>query len=271
MKVSFSTKNLAFIAADIAVNSFMQAKTIDEVIAYLDQIIAQDTERSSKLAYFAILYRKVTVAVKEAIENKEFEDNARMEKLDVIFANRYLAAYTAFENGEKPSECWLVAFQAATWFWPIVLQHLLLGMNAHINLDLGIAAAEVAPGNKIDGLKGDFYKINIILSNMIDGVQEDINKINPVVRFLDKLAGKLDERLVDFSIKIARDGAWDFALAYAAADAEQQKKLTEKRDASIAWLGRDLRQPGVILGTIVKFMRLFQWASVKRVIRVLSS
>ena len=249
----------------------MQAKTIDEVISYLDEIIAKDTQRSSKLAYFAILYRKVTVAVKEAIEKKEFEDNARMEHLDVVFANRYLKAYSQFEAGESPSECWLVAFEAATWFWPIVLQHLLLGMNAHINLDLGIAAAETAPGNKIDSLKGDFYKINVILSNMVDGVQAGINKINPVVRFLDKIAGKLDERLVDFSIKIARDGAWEFAKEYAAADVKNQKALTAERDASIAWLGRDLRQPGVLLGSIVKFMRLFQWASVRKVIRVLNS
>jgi hypothetical protein len=39
---------------------------------------------------------------------------------------------------------------------PRVVQHVLLGMNAHINLDLGVAAAEVAPGPAIAGLRGDF-------------------------------------------------------------------------------------------------------------------
>lgn len=249
----------------------MQASNINEVIAFLDQIIAENTERKSKLAYFTILYRKVTVAVKEAIEKKEFEDNARMEELDVIFANRYLEAYTQFQKGEKPSVCWLVAFEAADWFWPIVLQQLLLGINAHINLDLGIAAAEVAPGDKINGFKGDFYKINDILSSMVEGVQADINKISPVIGLLDAVAGKLDERLVDFTIQIARDGAWDFAKEYAVASAEEQQILKEKRDISIAWLGQDLRKPGFILGTIAKFIRVFETNSVTKVIKVLES
>lgn len=249
----------------------MQASNIDEVIAFLDQIIEENTERKSKLAYFTILYRKVTVAIKEAIENKEFEDNPRMEKLDVTFANRYLKAYTEFQNNEQSSESWLVASQAADEFWPIVLQHLLLGINAHINLDLGIAAAEIAPGDKIDALKGDFYKINEILSSMVEGVQTDINKISPVIGLLDSVAGKLDERLVDFTIKIARDGAWDFAKKYAVANPEEQIQLTKKRDTSIAWLGRDLRKPGFILGLIAKFIRLFETSSVTKVIKVLES
>ena len=271
MKVSFLLKNLAFITPNNAVNSFMQAQTIDEVIEYLDQIIVQNTERSSKLAYFAILYRKVTVAVKEAIEKKEFEDNERMEKLDVIFANRYLAAYTAFEKGEKPSDCWLVAFEASTWFWPIVLQHLLLGMNAHINLDLGIAAAEVSPGYDIIKLKKDFDQINVILGSMIEGVQTDINKVSPIIGLLDIAAGKFDERLADFGINIARDGAWLFAENYALATEDQKEELLKKRDASIAWLGRDLRKPGFVFGLFVKFVRLFEWASVQKVIKVLST
>lgn len=41
----------------------MQASNIDEVIAFLDQIIEENTERKSKLAYFTILYPKVTIAI----------------------------------------------------------------------------------------------------------------------------------------------------------------------------------------------------------------
>jgi hypothetical protein len=249
----------------------MQASNIDEVISFLDQIIAENTARKSKLAYFTILYRKVTVAVKEAIEKKEFEDNPRMELLDVTFANRYLKAYSEFEQGEQPSACWLVAFQAADWYWPIVLQQLLLGINAHINLDLGIAAAEVAPGNDIITLKKDFEKINEILGSMIEGVQSDINNISPVIGLLDLIAGSFDERLADFSIKIARDGAWLFAEEYALANDTEKQQLFKKRDASIAWLGRDLRKPGFVFGLFAKFIRLFETSSVTEVIKVLKS
>ncbi len=71
----------------------MAAKTIDEVIARLDNIIDAECAKNSCMAYFPILYRKVTVRIKEGILNNEFENNPRMEKLDVLFANRYIEAY----------------------------------------------------------------------------------------------------------------------------------------------------------------------------------
>lgn len=235
----------------------MQAHTIDEVIQHLDDIIAETIAQNSKLAFFPILYRKVTIAVKEGIINKDFENNERMEQLDVIFANRYLAAYTAFKDGAKPTASWQIAFDQAHAFWPLVLQHLLLGINAHINLDLGIAAAEVA-GADLDSLKGDFYKINALLSSMVEGVQDEINKISPIIGLLDLFAGKLDERLVDFSIKIARDGAWDFAQKYHSASADEKLIIIQERDHSIAWLGKDIAKPGFPLNIIAGFIKLFE-------------
>ncbi len=246
----------------------MQANTIDEVISFLDQIVEKEVRENSKLAYFPILYRKVTKAIKTAIENEEFEDNPRMEKLDVVFANRYLAAYTQFNAHESPSSCWAVCFEQGKKFWPIILQHLLLGINAHINLDLGIAAAEVS-GDKIDDLKADFYKINEILSSMVDGVQADIDKVSPVIGIMDKLAGKLDERLVDFSIQMARDGAWAFACDYAKADNTEKATLSKQRDASITWLASDIASPGMLLSAIAGFVKIFEWKDVKRIAPIL--
>ena len=50
------------------------------------------------------------------------------------------------------------------------MQHLLMGMNAHINLDLGIAASEVAGGNSIHDLKSDFMKVNDILAGLLSEI-----------------------------------------------------------------------------------------------------
>ena len=44
------------------------ARTIDEVILQLDDIIARSIREQSRLGYFAALYRKVTIKVKEGIE-----------------------------------------------------------------------------------------------------------------------------------------------------------------------------------------------------------
>ncbi|NIR65754.1 MAG: hypothetical protein GWN00_24945 [Aliifodinibius sp.] len=91
------------------------------------------------MGYFAALYRKVTIRVKE-----EFEDPERMERLDVLFANRYLEAFEQYHTRKETTVSWKLAFDTCKRWRPIVLQHLLLGMNTHIRLDLGVAAAETA-------------------------------------------------------------------------------------------------------------------------------
>ena len=140
---------------------------IDGILERLSPIVVQTKAENSPLGYFAALYRKVTLQVKSDIERSRFEDNARMERLDVIFANRYLAAYDAHRAGRTPTGVWALSFAAAQQWWPIVLQHLLLGMNAHINLDLGIAAARTAPGDRLPDLKDDFDRINEVLAGLV--------------------------------------------------------------------------------------------------------
>ena len=78
--------------------SVIPAQTITEVLQQLDIIIYDAKKNSSRLGYFPALYKRVTVEVKNKVEQKYFDDNARMEKLDVIFANRYLTAYQSYKN-----------------------------------------------------------------------------------------------------------------------------------------------------------------------------
>ena len=142
----------------------LQINSIDQVIALLDEIVSETEKSNNPLGYFAALYRNVTIKVKEGILNNFFDDGLRMEKLDVIFAKRYLDAYYSWQKNEPVTQSWQKAFELSTGFWPIVLQHLLIGINAHINLDLGIAAAEVSKNKNINDLENDFNKINEILS-----------------------------------------------------------------------------------------------------------
>src|SRR6266852_2461543 len=103
----------------------MTPQTIDEVLAELDQITRWARDERSRLGFFATLYRNVTIKVKEGIGAGLFQDGPRMEKLDVTFASRYLAALRSFRRGEPCSKCYLVSFELADRWRPIVLQHLL--------------------------------------------------------------------------------------------------------------------------------------------------
>jgi Family of unknown function (DUF5995) len=125
------------------------AATIDDVLALLREVVDESTVSADRVGYFAALYRQITVAVARAIDDGVFEDGERMSRLDARFANRYFAALHAWRMRGEPSRCWRTAFRAADEDGPVLVQHLVLGVNAHINLDLAIAAARMCPGDSI--------------------------------------------------------------------------------------------------------------------------
>ncbi len=246
-----------------------QDRSIEGVIERLGQIVVETKAENSPLGYFAALYRKVTVQVKADINDGRFEDNDRMERLDVIFANRYLAAYETFRAGDRPTEAWALSFAAARQWWPIVMQHLLLGMNAHINLDLGIAAARAAPGEQIVALKGDFDRINAVLAGLVGEVQAELTQVWPVLRILTKGSGSAGDTLINFSLEKARDAAWGVARQLAPLDREAQEREIARLDDQVTAIGRLVRYPGSFGGWITRVVRLGERGTVASRIAIL--
>ena len=122
-------------------------------------IIIEDEKKSAEVLsqLIAVHCKEIELlgraeSVKEGIEKGRFDDGPRMEQLDVNFANRYLEAYDQWKNKQPVSGPWKTAFDTEARRQPLVLQHLLLGMNVHINLDLGIAASETMAGKPLENL-----------------------------------------------------------------------------------------------------------------------
>lgn len=247
----------------------MIANSIEQVIEKLEEIIEESKEQMSPMGYFPALYKKVTENVRDGIRDKYFDDNERMEALDVVFANRYLEAYYAYQSGEPCSKSWELAFQATKSRKRVVLQHLFLGMNAHINLDLGIAAAQIAPGERLAALEGDFMKINEVLGSLVNGVQNELAQIWPLMKFLDRLGGKLDEGLADFSMEIARDGAWRVANEAADLSGNDLQRYIRQMDGRVDKFGNLIYNPGWILSTLVWVIRAMERGTVEEKIRIL--
>jgi len=236
--------------------------TIDDVITTLDTIIQECKQSNDPLGYFAALYHRVTVKVKVGIDQGFFDDGLRMEQLDLVFAKRYLDAYYAYRQQAPTSQSWQKAFLLAPDYWPIVLQHLLMGINAHINLDLGIAAAEVCQGKEINDLHDDFNKINQILSSLVHEVQDELSAIWYPLKKILQWTRDTDDLLVDFSMKIARDGAWRFACCLAALPETEWAQQIEARDQKVAAKTRLVIQPGRLIGLGFKLVRLGERGSV---------
>ena len=243
------------------------AQTIDGVIARLEAIIHDCVVRNDRMGYFPALYNRVTRAVRDAIQQGQFQDGLRMERLDVVFANRYLTAYDEYRNGQRPTASWQQAFETTKNDRHIILQDLLIGMNAHIDLDLGIAAAEVCPGNAIDGLKNDFDKINQILFQQIPTVTQQIGNVSPEFQELVNVLPFHGEVLAGLSITVLRDFAWKLAKSLAPANAFERMLLIGARDLEVDALG----VPILVDWPIIQMIKREESTDVARNIRVLAA
>jgi Family of unknown function (DUF5995) len=248
----------------------MKPSTIDEIIAVLEQIINESIRTGDRAGYFAALYYKVTCRVKTGIQNGEFEDGVRMEKLDVLFASRYLDAHTEWKNGGQPTLSWKTAFEATKRSSVLVLQQLLLGMNAHINLDLGIAAVEVAGGYSLEAIHKDFNAINTIISSLTYEVLNEITHVSPLLSLLGLHATNFTSILIQFSIDNARDGAWCFAEELIGQKGTAYVDCIKARDHGIQQLADQLvKEKGLIRFTIW-LIHVFEWKTPSKIIKVLN-
>lgn len=234
----------------------LQANSIDEVLIHLDHIIKWSRSTQSRIGYFAILYRKMTAAVQLEINNNGFTGGARMAQLDVIFANRYLQAWDAYVNNLPCPNAWCAAFDAAEKSNLVVLQHLLLGINTHINLDLAIAAAETSPPHEMDDLKNDFEKINSVIANLTQSIQDTLAEIWLPMRFINKITNKQQDAVINFSINIARRVSWKNALSLSACNEKEKTLYIEKMDRDVVCIADKIKHPGLFLKIILSIVRI---------------
>lgn len=241
----------------------MLAETIDDVIEQLGRQTARHRDAGSRLGYFPALYRRVTIAVKEGIEQGQFDDNARMERLDVVFANFYFAACAAWQQEEQPNEAWKVAFRASTRWSPVVLQHLLLGINAHINLDLGVATARVARDRSLPAIRDDFDRINAILAAVTGETKDKLTTIWPLLRLFDRFTGTLEDGFVQFSLARAREHAWHVAEQLTQLDDARRPDFIAQVDQDTARLGRLIWNPPLRTRLLLLGVRLGERGTVQ--------
>ena len=140
---------------------------IDEVVARLGEVVDRCVAESSRVGYFAAVYRRVTITIGQDVGAGRFAEPGRVAEFDETFANRFLEADEQFRAGRRPTEAWTVAFEAARRTDLSILQQLLLGINAHIRLDLGVTAAALAGGGDLRPLRGDFEAINSVLAGLV--------------------------------------------------------------------------------------------------------
>ncbi len=240
---------------------------IQQAVDRMDSLMADWEAQRDNRAVFVCSYRAITARLKQAVDDAEFEDNEWMEALDVQFAQEYFDAVEAWESGEGHlPECWRLAFELSERGRTTVTQDLLLGMNAHISHDLAIALAKVGIGSaERESRKRDHDRVNELLAAMIDTVQDEVaRRYSAILRLLDGIIGRDDEKLTDGGIRAARADAWACAVelvdASDAAESERLRRRLEERASEAA---------GLLGVAPSRFVRL--WQPVRRWDRRLAS
>lgn len=185
-----------------------------------DLAVVWDTAADGRGTFLAC-YRLMTGSMVAAVEERGFADPAWVDRLLVQFADHYFAALVAYDS--DPTEApavWRIAHDSCReprW----ELQRLLLGINAHINVDLPLTMEQLLALEwpslstaERDRRRADYLAVNDIIGRTADAVQDSVLEVAvPLLRVVDVVLGRADEFLLSRLMFRWRDRAWENTVA----------------------------------------------------------
>lgn len=200
--------------------------------------------------YFPALYARVTAEVAAAVEQRGFEDGRRMDELATTFA-RY---YTRALRRESPRpRCWEASWKVVGDQDLLVVQHLLLGINAHVNHDLPQAVVDVADrGGDLAAMRGDFDAINAILASSYSQVMDDLDR---ATRWADEAATLGGTTAFNFSLHAARRQAWSAAERLHPLGREGRRAYLAELDRLVSALAYLVTRPAFPMSLLARLAR----------------
>jgi hypothetical protein len=214
--------------------------------------------------YFPALYARATRRVMDDADAGRFVDGPRMATFVAGFASRYLDARA---DPATAARCWRGSFDVGEDASLLIVQHLLLGINAHVNFDLPqTVVGLVDAGAEFAAIRPDFDAVNAILAVTYDDVMGDLGR---VTRWTSKAAAGGGGRIFNFSLRAARDQAWRAALRLGAeADAARRDDLV-RLDGLVAALAFMVTRPTRPVRWLVPLLRRLETREPEKVTRAL--
>src|SRR5258705_5069995 len=185
---------------------------IERMQALLEPLRAADDPRR----YFHAVYLRTTIAVAGAIRGGGFIDPDWAERWDVSFASLSLEALEAAMSGGQPPRPWQTAF-GAPGDLP-ALNHVLLGMNAHINFDLPQALLMVITDAEFDDpalmaqREADHRAIDRVLASRVAAEDDELVAVSGPGSVLNRLLRPLNQRGSQRFLRESREKGWANAV-----------------------------------------------------------
>ncbi|MCI4669495.1 MAG: DUF5995 family protein [Bacteroidia bacterium] len=191
-----------------------------DIVNRMDSLAKEWENLNDNRAIFLRCYCMMTQNMVVALDAKRFQDEEWVRHMLGRFAEYYFDALACFDCGEEVPNAWKYVHEAAEQEDLHVLQHLFLGVNAHINYDLVLTLYEILrpewymlPDSKRENRYKDHLLVNTIIAETIDKVQDEVvEKHAPGMDIIDKLMGRLDEKLIAGMISNWRKSVWKHTL-----------------------------------------------------------
>ena len=203
--------------------------TLDDVIGALTALEAQHTARRDRRAVFVTVYTLMSQEMKRRIERGAFRDNEWVRSYTIAFANLYLRGARRFRQRSCRAQGMDDRLRDARGGDALVTQDLLLGINAHINHDLALALDEVSIEPDRAARLAHHSTVNEVLQALTDEVGRRVSDLYARgLAGVDACAGTLDEAVSNFSMAVARAGAWESAVALANARGDVERRVIRR-------------------------------------------
>jgi len=244
-------------------------RTLDNVVDGLAALEARFRDRSDRRAIFLTLYGVVSEEMRDRIERRSFEDNDWVRRYAIAFANLYREAQEAYDAGtlQRVPKAWRLCFDAAGAGTGLVLTDMLLGVNAHVNHDLPYALHGISIEPDQRRRYRDHAAVNTVLGSVVERATQRIAALYaPGIASLDRAVGEIDEMMSAFSLEVARESAWESAVALAnARDDDERGRVMSGIGIRAALMARLLRAPSAKPPLIAACRRIEQgsgWVAV---------
>ena len=143
---------------------------------------------------------------------------------------------------------------------------------AHINLDLAVATATTMSGLEIKEIEADFNKVNDILFQITNELQDRLSRVSPLMFFLDLLGKNKDEKVIDFSMRKAREQSWNSANLLWSLGEGHDEEAINKIDLLVLKLSERIKAPkSRTIRFLLKLMQKFETKKVSNVISKLKA
>lgn len=221
--------------------------TLVRTVEQLRQLALASPDASG---FFPAMYAHVTAAVHDRCVAGEWADPAAMVTFTRTFAELYT---TAAQDRRSAARCWRASWDVAADPDLLIAQHLLLGINAHVNFDLPQAVVTVADRTgDLAAIRPDFDAVNGLLAEAYQGVAQRLGR---VARWTGALGSVGGGRLFNFSLERARDQAWAAAERLHGLDAPGRAAYVLELDELVSVLAYLVARPGWPLSMVLPVLR----------------